>query len=187
MRYIALLPGLLLIWLGLALPLQAADKPAPKDDPAFLKQAALAVYKQVANFYRRQRLEVPPVSNDAKFLRRAFLVTTGRIPTAEEARFFLEIEEKTKREELVTYLLQSDGYSSHLTNWAFDLLRVVDRKSGSRSSFEPYRHWVRTAMEKCGSSSARTWSARSATTIHSATPSATISISSPPSPTARVK
>jgi hypothetical protein len=133
---------------GSLLPASAADRPAPKDDPAFLEKAALSIDKQVANYYRRQRLEVPPVTNDAKFLRRAFLVTTGRIPTAEEARFFLEIDEETKREELVAYLLQSNGYSSHLTNWAFDLLRVVDRKSGSRSAFEPYRHWVRTAMEE---------------------------------------
>jgi hypothetical protein len=137
-----------MIGAGTLPPAQAADRPAPRDDPAFLKKAALAIDKQVANFYRRQRLEVPPVTDDAKFLRRAFLVTTGRIPTAEEARFFLEIDEETKREELVSYLLKSNGYSSHLTNWAFDLLRVVDGKSGTRASFEPYRHWVRTAMEE---------------------------------------
>lgn len=136
-----------MIWVGLVPVALAADKPAPNEDPAFLKQAALAVDKQVAGWYRRQRMEVPQVTDDAKFLRRAFLVTVGRIPTAEEARFFIEIDEENKREELVGYLLQSPGYASHMSNWAFDLLRVVDGKSGSRSNFEPYRHWVRTAME----------------------------------------
>lgn len=63
----------------------------------------------------------------------------GRIPTAEEARFFLEIGDEGKRVELIDYLLKSPGYSSHLSNWAFDLLRVADEKPGSGAVFEPYR------------------------------------------------
>ncbi len=120
----------------------------PQDDPAFLKKAALQVDQHIAAFYRRQNLPVPGVTDDATFLRRAFLVAIGRIPSAEEAIAFMEIEDPAKREELVAYLLSSPGYSSHMTNWAYDLLRIVDRRDGVDASIAPYRFWVRNAVEK---------------------------------------
>jgi hypothetical protein len=133
---LALLPGLL----------TAADSPGLAEDLATLKKAALKIDQAVANFYRQKKLPVPSVTDDATFLRRAFLVSVGRIPTIEEARAFLEIDDASKREELVHYLLQSKGHSSHMTNWAFDLLRLADGRTGTSASNEPYRHWVRTAM-----------------------------------------
>ena len=118
---------------------------APQD-PKFLKQAALEIDRQIAAFYRKNNLDVPQVTDDATFLRRAFLVSIGRVPTAEEALEFLEINDPTKREALVNYLLKSPGYSSHMANWAFDLLRVTDRSTGNSGTNEPYRNWVRTAI-----------------------------------------
>ena len=131
--------------LGVAL---AQESPAAKPpvDPALLKKAALQIDQQIASFYRAKKLPVPAVTDDATFLRRAFLVSVGRIPTAEEALAFLEIEDTAKREALVAYLLNSKGYSSHMTNWVFDLLRITDGRAGSTATNEPYRHWVRSAM-----------------------------------------
>jgi hypothetical protein len=126
----------------------AAPAPKPQDDPAFLKKAALQVDSYIAAFYRRQQLAVPGVTDDATFLRRAFLVSIGRIPSAEEAIGFMEIDDPNKREELVNYLLSSPGYTSHMTNWAYDLLRIVDRRDGVDASIAPYRFWVRNAVEK---------------------------------------
>ena len=125
----------------------AADESAPAKDPAFIAKAAHAIDSHVAAWYRKQKLNVPAVTDDATFLRRSFLVAIGRIPTTEEARFFLEIEDPTKRVQLIDYLMQSPGYSSHMTNWAFDLLRVTDGKPGFNGNFEAYRNWVRTALE----------------------------------------
>ena len=122
----------------------AAETPA--NDAARLKKAALQIDQQVASFYRSKKLPVPQVTDDATFLRRAFLVSIGRIPTSEEALAFLEIEDPAKRENLVEYLLNSPGFSSHMTNWAFDLLRITDGRTGSSATNEPYRHWVRKAM-----------------------------------------
>jgi hypothetical protein len=122
----------------------AADAPAPGDDPVFIAKAARAIDGHVATWYRKQKLPVPAVTDDATFLRRTFLVAIGRIPTAEEARFFLEIDDATKRVQLIDYLMQSPGYSSNMTNWVFDLLRVTD----GNGSFEAYRNWIRTAMEQ---------------------------------------
>jgi hypothetical protein len=115
-------------------------------DPAVLKKAALQVDQHIAAFYRRQQLPVPAVTDDATFLRRAFMTALGRIPTAEEGRAFLEIDEPDKREQLVAYLMAQPGYSSHMTNWAFDLLRVTDGRVGTTGNNEPYRNWIRSAM-----------------------------------------
>lgn len=126
----------------------AQSAPAAGEDPAFIAKSARAIDTHVAAWYRRQKLRVPAVTDDATFLRRAFLVAIGRIPTAEEGRFFLEIDDPAKRIQLIDYLMKSPGYSSHMTNWVFDLLRVTDGKPGFQGNFEPYRHWVRSAMEE---------------------------------------
>ncbi|MES2920886.1 MAG: DUF1549 domain-containing protein [Verrucomicrobiota bacterium] len=126
----------------------SAQEQKPPADAAFMKKAALQIDFHIASFYRAKKLDVPKVTDDATFLRRAFLVSVGRIPTAEEALAFLEIEDPTKREALVDYLMKSKGYSSHMTNWVFDLLRITDGRVGTSATNEPYRHWVRTAMTK---------------------------------------
>jgi hypothetical protein len=120
----------------------------PKNDPEYLKKSALKIDTLIANFYRAKKLPVPEVTDDATFLRRAFLVTIGRIPTAEESWAFIEIEEPNKRVELVAYLMKSQGYSSHMTNWAFDLLRLRDYRQGGQGNSEPYRNWIRQAMDQ---------------------------------------
>lgn len=123
----------------------AADVPTAPN-LARLKQAALQIDQQVAAFYRAKNLPVPKVTDDATFLRRAFLVSVGRIPTSEEALEFIEIDDPAKRENLIEYLLKSPGYSSHMSNWAFDLLRLTDGRTGTSATNEPYRNWVRKAM-----------------------------------------
>lgn len=134
---------------SLFLPLsgQTKDAAKPADAVDFLRKSALEIDKQIAAFYRDKKLPVPEVTDDATFLRRAFLVALGRIPTAEEALAFIEIEDAAKREELVAYLMGSQGYSSNMTNWAFDLLRLRDGRQGSQATNEPYRNWIRKAMD----------------------------------------
>ncbi|GHC52684.1 DUF1549 domain-containing protein [Roseibacillus persicicus] len=131
---IALLPGQLL-----------AQKPlAPKDDPEFLKKSALMVDRHVASLYKTKKLPVPDVVDDPTFLRRSFLVAAGRIPNLEEARAFLEIEDSDKREALVTYLMGSDGYRSHMTNWVLDILRAQD--NFDRGDAAPYLEFVHSSV-----------------------------------------
>lgn len=125
----------------------AAEKLAKADDPAFIAKAARDIDVHIASWYKKQKLEVPQVTDDATFLRRVFLVAIGRIPTGEEARAYLEIDDPAKRVQVIDYLMQSKGYSSNMTNWVFDLLRVTDGRPGFQGNFEPYRNWVRTAME----------------------------------------
>lgn len=132
------------------LPLSAqtdkATKPVVGID--FLRKSAMEIDRHIASFYQAKKLPVPKVTDDATFMRRAFLVAVGRIPTAEEALAFIEIQDLAKRGELVAYLMGSQGYSSHMTNWAFDLLRLRDGRQGSQATNEPYRNWIRKAMDE---------------------------------------
>ncbi|MFM2198027.1 MAG: hypothetical protein RLZZ505_1459 [Verrucomicrobiota bacterium] len=134
---------------SLILPLsgQTKNSEKPSENPEFLRESALEIDRHIAAFYRSNKLSVPAVTDDATFMRRAFLVAIGRIPTAEEALAFIEIEDPAKRGELVSYLMKSQGYSSHMTNWAFDLLRLRDGRQGSQATNEPYRNWIRKAMD----------------------------------------
>lgn len=126
----------------------AEDKDVPMSkNPEALKKAALMVDTHVANFYRAKKLTVPEVVDDPTFLRRSFLVAAGRIPTMEEAKQFLEISDDDKRAQLVTHLLNSDGYRSHMTNWMFDMLRMKETFGGGRyRPTTPYMQFVRQAV-----------------------------------------
>lgn len=137
----------LLFSLTLGMGAYGFERIKPKDDSEYIKEAAFKIDTLIANFYRNKKLPVPEVTDDATFMRRAFLVTIGRIPTAEEAWTFIEIEDPNKRVELVDYLMKSPGYSSHMTNWAFDMLRLRDYRQGQGNN-EPYRNWIRQAMDQ---------------------------------------
>ncbi|MGL4401739.1 MAG: hypothetical protein ACRCXD_17905 [Luteolibacter sp.] len=49
-------------------------------DPVDLKKAALQIDHHIASFYRNKKLPVPAVTDDATFLRRAFLVAIDSPP-----------------------------------------------------------------------------------------------------------
>lgn len=108
-----------------------------RTDLATLKKAAYQVDKHVAAIFRNKKLPVPAVVDDSTFLRRSFLVAAGRIPTLEEASSFLEIDGPAKREMLISYLLKSDGYRSHMQNYVFDLLRARDGGRNETNSYAP--------------------------------------------------
>lgn len=114
-------------------------------DLAALKQAAFTIDKHVAALYKRKKLQVPEVVDDPTFLRRSFLLAAGRIPTLEEARMFLEIEDENKREMLVGYLMKSDGYRSSMVNWMSDILRLKDDFENGQA--DPYVEFVHNAVQ----------------------------------------
>ena len=122
------------------------NKPAPPPDIAALSKMALRIDQQVSAFYRNRKMPAPALSDDATFMRRAFLVTVGRIPSVEESLSFLEIEAPDKRTMLTGHLLHSPGYSSHMANWAFDLLRITDQTVDNPAPLAPYRHWIRQSI-----------------------------------------
>ena len=125
-------------------PMLAQD--SGKKSPEALKKAAFNVDKFVAEIFRKKKLGVPGVVDDPTFLRRSFLVAAGRIPTLEEASSFLEIDDPDKREMLTGYLLQSDGYRSHMQNYVFDLLRAKDDVDNAGSYAPPYMRFIQESV-----------------------------------------
>ncbi|MGA1124870.1 MAG: DUF1549 domain-containing protein, partial [Chthoniobacterales bacterium] len=127
---------------------EEVKEPLPPESEA--EVAAAAIDELIRANLSKRKLEPPAIIDDAKFLRRAYLVAVGRVPTAEEADNFLGDEDPRKRVKLVQSLVRSPGYASHMANWLFDRLRVVDRRliAGGVARFPAYRQWVRTAAEK---------------------------------------
>ncbi len=70
---------------------------------------------------------VPPAprSDDAAFLRRAWLDLAGHIPPLTEVRDFLDDESPDKRRQMVARLLRSDAYAQHTaTLWAHAMMQA---------------------------------------------------------------
>src|SRR5205807_991359 len=69
------------------------------------------------------QLNPAPLATDEVFLRRVYLDAIGVLPTAEEARTFLDSRDPDKRSKLIDRLLQRDEYASWWAlKWA-DVLR----------------------------------------------------------------
>jgi hypothetical protein len=101
-------------------------------------------------FSQLKRLGIQPARPcaDAVFLRRAFLDTIGTLPTAEEARAFLEDPSPAKRGALVDRLLDRPEFADY---WAMkwgDVLRVKSEFPVNLwpNAVQAYHHWVRTSL-----------------------------------------
>ena len=116
--------------------------------PAHLVEAAKRIDALVAAHHAKSKTQKPALVGDERFLRRAYLTAIGRIPTVEEAAEFLADKNPHKRANLVAALVQSPGYASHMTNWMFDRLRIVDQNNVAQIRYPVYRHWVRNAIDQ---------------------------------------
>ena len=93
--------------------MESSDPPKPAnriDEIVFAKLKALGIK--------------PVLCSDAVFVRRAYLDLTGKLPSAEEAKAFIQSPDKNKRVALIDRLLDQ---SAHVDYWAMkwsDILRV---------------------------------------------------------------
>jgi Protein of unknown function (DUF1549)/Protein of unknown function (DUF1553) len=90
----------------------------PIDDLAL----AAAIDRSLASSWARAGVTPAPLSSDAEFLRRVSLDVGGRIPTASEARAFLDGSDPEKRRKLVEALLKGPAFANHMTNVWRELL-----------------------------------------------------------------
>jgi hypothetical protein len=60
-----------------------------------------------------EKLQPSPVADDAEFMRRVYLDITGKIPTPDKARAFLDSKDPEKRAKLIDDLLASSDYGRH--------------------------------------------------------------------------
>ncbi|MBA4063437.1 MAG: hypothetical protein C0501_06935 [Isosphaera sp.] len=91
-----------------------------------------------------ERLGIPPSdpADDATFLRRVHLDTTGTLPTAAEAAAFLDSKDPKKREKLVDALLARPEYADFWAmKWA-DVLKV-DKDAVTPQGAVAMTRWIR--------------------------------------------
>ena len=91
-----------------------------------------------------QRLGIEPsgLCDDATFLRRAFLDTSGILPTAEKTREFLNSRDPGKRARLIDELLACDAYADYWAMRWSDVLRV-DRDQVKPQGAVGISRWLR--------------------------------------------
>lgn len=86
------------------------------------------------------KLTPAAISSDAEFVRRAYLDLTGVIPTAEQARAFLDDTSPDKRQRLIDSLLESPDYAIHMGR-VFDTMLIERRIPTIKSYDVPSARW----------------------------------------------
>jgi hypothetical protein len=97
---------------------------------------------------RRLGIEPANACSDEVFVRRVFLDVIGTLPTAKQARLFLEDKSSNKRAALIDALLEQDEFADY---WALkwcDLLRVKSEFPINLwpNAVQAYHKWIRTAI-----------------------------------------
>jgi hypothetical protein len=107
-----------------------------------INRAAVKLDESINASLKQHGVIPTPPSSESQFLRRIYLDTVGRIPTADESRAYLGDRSPNKRSELINTLLNSPGYTMHMFNWLADMLRVMDDYGKGAKSFL-YEDWLK--------------------------------------------
>jgi hypothetical protein len=118
-----------------------------RTDPRFVFKSPPPANDIDRHIFAKQKelqLNPAPLASDEVFLRRVYLDTIGVLPSAEEARAFLDAKDPAKRAKLIERLLQRDEYASlWALKWA-DVLRGSPTTISERGVHSFHRYLVRT-------------------------------------------
>lgn len=126
-------------------PLQAQTS----DDQKQIQALADKVDQMLAQRWKEGNVTPALLSDDAEFLRRAYLDIVGRIPTVSEARAFLDRKDKDKRAKLVDELLSRSGYVTQFTNfWRALLIPEANNSFIVKLQQNGFEEWLRERLKK---------------------------------------
>jgi hypothetical protein len=98
----------------------------------------------LASRWAAAKVHPAPIADDGEFLRRVCLDLIGKIPTAAEARDFLDDPGPDKRLALVERLLDSPAYTTRATEiWRRLLLPEADTEDTARAVAGNFEAWLR--------------------------------------------
>lgn len=100
----------------------------------------------VWNKLEQLRIQPSAPADDVTYLRRVFLDTIGTLPTAQEARAFLQDQTPDKRERLAASLLQRPEYNDYWTQRWSDLLQV-DKDTVTPEGTVAMTRWIHRQLE----------------------------------------
>lgn len=112
--------------------LSAGTKHAPQE-------VAAAVDRHVETFLGAAKLTPAPRSDDAEFLRRAYLDLAGRVPTAEQAAAFLDDASPDKRAALLDILLASPDFGKEFGRTWRDWISPAELPSDENGGGQPHQ------------------------------------------------
>jgi hypothetical protein len=97
---------------------------------------------------RQQGIAPARLASDAVFVRRAYLDVIGTLPTADEARAFIEDRDAGKRAALIERLLARDEFADYWAMKWCDTLRVKSEFPINLwpNAVQAYHRWIRTAI-----------------------------------------
>lgn len=95
----------------------------------------------VANQLKRLQIQPADMADDYVFVRRVYLTTVGRLPTADEVRVFVSSKQIDKRNRLTEVLLNDPGYALLWSMRWSDLLRN-EQKVMSQRGAEGWHAWM---------------------------------------------
>jgi len=136
--------------------------PAPVPEPRALPGAPLTLFESRKTLVagnpidtlvlgRLKQLGITPanVCADAVFCRRVFLDVIGTVPTAPEAREFLDDKKPGKRARLIDRLLDRDEFADYWAMKWCDLLRVKAEFPVNLwpNAVQSYHHWIHTGVK----------------------------------------
>ncbi|MHC4875328.1 MAG: DUF1549 domain-containing protein [Planctomycetota bacterium] len=106
--------------------------------------------------FRELGIEPSPLSDDATFLRRAYLDATGTLPTVEQTKAFLASEAADKREQLIDELLgltgdperdiHNDDYAAYWTLKWSDLIRNTSNGNSVEQAMWAMHNWMKESF-----------------------------------------
>jgi len=101
---------------------------------------------------RLEQLNITPARpcSDAVFVRRVYLDVLGTLPTAQEARHFLNDSDPEKRRKLVDRLFQREEFADYWAMRWCDLLRVKSEFPIKLwpNAVQAYHRWIRTCVKQ---------------------------------------
>lgn len=101
------------------------------------------------DFWARNSITPAPIADDAEFLRRLSLDLIGRIPTASEARSFIENKDPDKRTKKIEELLGKSGYLNHFAS-VYRQLWVPQTLDNPQLQFAgpQFENWVHNRLKE---------------------------------------
>jgi len=81
-----------------------------------------------------------PLSSDYEFLRRVMLDLTGRIPSPDQVRAFVDDRDPAKRDKLVSQLMESEAYVDKWAYFFMDLFRANGKMGRGQALFH---YWMK--------------------------------------------
>ena len=123
--------------------------PASPSSPSDSERALTAkVDAHLARAWAEAKVEPARAADDAEFLRRASLDIAGKVPTAAEARAFLDDPRPDKRARLVERLLRSPAATNHAVNtWRALLIPETGGAGVSRFLTPDFEAWLRRRLD----------------------------------------